>query len=126
MYFVIIYTPFQDASIKRLADIEANNKGLKKRSATIKSPRKTQMSPKRTAIVNPLPMRKLQKAKSESNSEIDVSTNISNQQSNPADENKTETSKRSSKSRSEERKQNEVTFTSPRRSPKKKFEIKCK
>ena len=51
--------------MKRLADIEANEKSVKKRSATIKTTRRKQASPKRTAIVNPLPMRKLQKAMSE-------------------------------------------------------------
>ena len=105
--------------MKRLADIEANEKSINKRSATNKTTRRTQASPKRTAIVNPLPMRKLQKAKSESNSVIDVSTSNTN-------ENKTVTSKKVSKARSVERNSNEVTFTSPTRNPRKKFEIKCK
>ena len=80
------------------------------------------MSPKRTAIVNPLPMRKIQKAKSER----ELSTNNRNKQPNPKDEHKAETSMRSVLSRSEERKLNEVAFTSPKRSPRKYFEIKCK
>ena len=105
--------------MKRLADIEANEKSINKRSATNKTTRRTQASPKRTAIVNPLPMRKLQKAKSESNSEIDVFTSNTN-------ENKTVTSKKVSKARSVEIKSNEVTFTSPKRNPRKKFETKCK
>ena len=107
--------------MKRLADIEANEKSVKKRSATIKTTRRKQASPKRTAIVNPLPMRKLQKAMSESNSEIDVS--ISNTSTY---ENKSVTSKKVRKARSAERNSNEVTFTSPKRNPRKKFEIKCK
>jgi hypothetical protein len=105
--------------MKRLADIEANEKGIHKSSATIKTTRRTQASPKRTAIVNPLPMRKLQIAKSESNSEIDVSTRNING-------NKTVTSMKKSKARSVERNSNEVAFTSPTRNPRKKFEIKCK
>ena len=105
--------------MKRLADIEANEKSINKGSATNKTTRRTQASPKRTAIVNPLPMRKLQKAKSKTNSELDVSTSNTN-------ENKTVTSKKVSKARSVERTSNEVTFTSSTRNPKKKFEIKCK
>ena len=103
--------------MKRLADIEVNEKSINKGSARIKTTRRTQASPKRTAIVTPLPIRKLQKAKSESNSEIDVSTSNTN-------ENKNITSKKVSKARSVERTSNEVTFTSPTRNPKKKFEIK--
>ena len=104
--------------MKRLADIEANEKSMNKKSATIKTTRRTQASPKRTAIVNPLPMRKLQKAKSESNSEIDVSTSNTN-------EVKT-LSKNVNKTRSVERNLNGVTFTSPKRNPRKKFEMKFK
>ena len=47
--------------MKRLADIEANEKSINKRSATIKTTRRTQASPKRTAIVNPLPMKNYRK-----------------------------------------------------------------
>ena len=80
-----------------------------------------QNSPKKTAVVKPLSStNKLRKTKSESKSEIELPNNVGGRQSNQGDE----TSNRTSKSRSEERRGNGVTFTSPRRSPK-KIEIKC-
>ena len=68
----------KDASKKRVVDIEANEKGTSKRSAAMKSTRRLQ---KRTAIVNPLPVRKLQKAKSEISSEIKIPSNATSRES---------------------------------------------
>ena len=108
----------KDASKKRVVDIEANEKGTSKRSAALKSTRRLQ---KRTAIVNPLPVRKLQKAKSESSSEIEVPIPATSRQASQAGEHRSPSNKRVSKSG--ERNPDEAI--SPKRSPKKKLEIKC-
>ena len=101
-----------------MVDIKANEKGISKRSPAMKSTRRLQ---KRTAIVNPLPGRKLQKAKSESSSEIEVPIPATSRQASQAGEHRSPSNKRVSKS--VERHPDEAT--SPKRSPKKKLEIKC-
>ena len=68
----------KDASKKRVVDIEAYEKGISKRSPAMKSTRRLQ---KRTALVNPLPENKLQKAKSEMSSEIEISSNATSRES---------------------------------------------
>ena len=80
-----------------------------------------QNSSKKTAVVKPLSSsNKLRRTTSESKSTIQLPNKIGGRHSDQDDE----ASNGTSKSRSEERRGNGVTFTSPRRSPK-KIEIKC-
>ena len=120
----------QDASIKRLSDIDANILALKKKSGNLKPHQNTQKCPKKTAVVNPLPLNKSQKPKCKNDNETELSSNNDSRTSNEEVEDEPETSTRTSMSGTEEGNGNEVTFPSPkkspRRSPKKKVEIKCK
>ena len=92
----------------------------------MKAPRKIPKSPKKTAVVKPRLLNRLQKEKSENKTENGLLINIGGNQTNQDDENRHETSKIKSQPMHEERKRNEVIFRTPKRSSKKNIEIKCK
>ena len=111
---MLIFNIIKDASKRRRDDIEANQKGVQKRSSTIKLANKVQ---KRTAIVKPLPSRKLQKSQSENNLETAGS---------PGNERTKDKGIQQQRiSNSLERPSNVPRFQSPQRMRKKQSEIKC-
>ena len=95
--------------MRRKDDIEANEK------ATMKPSKKMQ---KRTAIVKPLPTRKIQKSKSENI--IQTEEGLSNQKD------KQQTIEQKRLSNSLERTSNVQRFKSPQRRQRKQLEVRCK
>ena len=105
----------KDASKRRKDDIEANEKGVDKRQAAMKGSKKLQ---KRTAIVKPLPTRKLIKSKSENNFE---------KEGGPSNQiNKKQNIEPKRLSNSLERTTNVQRYKSPQRRQRKQLEVRCK